>query len=132
MNALIDLLKGHPAVNNLEDVRQAVFDREQVMSTGVGKGLGLPHAKTGAVNDTVAAFAVTQNPIDFGAIDSKQVRLLFLLVGNEQAKSQHIKLLSRISRLMNRDAFRDRLLQARTPEELLRIFQEGELQLVEH
>ncbi|WP_279322823.1 PTS sugar transporter subunit IIA [Rhodothermus marinus] len=54
-----------------------------------------------------------------------------MLVGPEAAKSQHIKLLSRISRLMNRDGFRTRLLEARTPEEVLHLFEEGESQLVD-
>lgn len=131
INNLIDLLAGHPVIRSLEEVRSAVFEREAVMSTGVGKGLGLPHAKTSAVTENVAAFAVTREPVPFGAIDGKPVRLLFLLVGSETAKSQHIKILSRISRLMNRDAFRERLLQATTPEEVLRIFEEGEAQLFE-
>ncbi len=128
---LVDLLKGNRAVKDLQGVREAVFDREKVMSTGVGKSLGLPHAKTPAVLDTVAAFAITEKPVDFGAIDNKPVRLLFLLVGAEAAKSQHIKLLSRISRLMNRDQFRARLLNARSGEEVLAIFEEGESQLLE-
>ncbi len=131
INNLVDLLAGHPSVTNLEEMRAAVFEREAVMSTGVGKGLGLPHAKTPAVAENVAAFAVTQHPVPFGAIDGKPVRLLFLLVGTETAKSQHIKILSRISRLMNRDAFRERLLQAGSAEQILRIFGEGESQLFE-
>ncbi|CAM3242419.1 PTS sugar transporter subunit IIA [Rhodothermus bifroesti] len=131
LNRLIDLLRGHPAVRDLEALRQAVWVREQMMSTGVGKGLGLPHAKTSAVTGTVAAFAITAEPVDFEAIDQQPVRILFLLVGPETAKSQHIKLLSRISRLMNRDSFRLRLLEARTPEEVLHLFEEGESQLVD-
>jgi len=131
INALVDLLRGQPGVRDLEGVRKAVFDREAIMSTGVGKGLGLPHAKTSAVDDTVAAFAISQQPIEFGAIDNKPVRLLFLLVGSEQAKSQHIKLLSRISRLMNRESFRERLLQAQSPEDVLAAFAEGESELLE-
>ncbi len=131
INNLVDLLKGHPSVKDLEIVRKAVFEREKVMSTGVGKGLGLPHAKTAAIEDTVAAFAVMEHPIDFGSIDNRPVQLLFLLVGTEAAKSQHIKLLSRISRLMNRDAFRDRLLKARSASEVLAVFEEGESDLLE-
>jgi PTS system fructose-specific IIA component len=131
INNLIDLLARHPAVRGLEQVRRAVFEREAIMSTGVGKGLGLPHAKTTAVLENVAAFAVTEHPVPFGAIDGRPVRLLFLLVGTETAKSQHIKILSRISRLMNRDTFRERLLLAGTADEILRVFEEGEAQLFE-
>lgn len=126
---LIGLLEGHPAVKDLDAVRDAVFERERVMSTGVGKGLGLPHAKTSAVHENVAAFAVTRQPVDFGAIDNKAVRLVFLLVGTETAKSQHVKILSRISRLMNRDPFRERLLKARSAEEVLRFFEHEETHL---
>lgn len=131
LNNLIDLLKGQPGVRDLEKVREAVFTREAVMSTGVGKGLALPHAKTDAVDRTVAALAVTAHPVDFGAIDDQPVRILFLLVGAEEAKTQHIKILSRISRLMNRDDFRKRLLQARDADEVLALMEEGELSLLD-
>ena len=129
INALLDIVVTHPAVRDPEAMRQAVFAREQMMSTGVGKGLGLPHAKTEAVKETVAAFAITAKPVDFGAIDNQKVRLLFLLVGTEAAKSEHIKILSRISRLLNRDAFRKRLLKARNAREVLALLEEGEMEL---
>lgn len=132
IDALLDLLADHPAVVDPEAMRQAVFQREQVMSTGVGKGLGLPHAKTPAVRETLAAFATTAHSIDFGAIDNQPVHLVFLLIGTEQAKSEHIKILSRVSRLLNRDAFRKELLQAKNPAEVLALLEEGETQLVGH
>lgn len=130
LDTLIDLLADHPQVRDLEAVRGAVHAREERMSTGVGKGLALPHGKTRAVDATVAAFAVAAEPVPFDAIDNAPVRLLFLLVGPETAKSQHIKLLSRVSRLMNRDLFRDRLLRARDADDVLRIFEEGEMELI--
>lgn len=129
INALLDVAATHAAVVDPEAMRRAVFEREQMMSTGVGKGLGLPHAKTAAVTETVAAFAITADPVDFGAIDDQKVSLVFLLVGTEEAKSEHIKILSRISRLLNRDAFRERLLQAHDAEEVLALLEEGEVQL---
>lgn len=131
LNNLIDSLTGHPAVRDLEEVRTAIFERERMMSTGVGKGLALPHAKTSAVQESIAAFAATSWPIDFGSIDDHPVRLVFMLVGTESAKSEHIKILSRVSRLMNRDRFRARLLDAKSSEEILSIFEEGETDLME-
>lgn len=132
INRLVDLLSESPAVKDIDAIRSAVLEREKVMSTGVGKGLALPHAKTSAIEDTAAAFVILKEPIDFGSIDNKPVQLVFLLVGTEAAKSLHIKLLSRISRLMNRDSFRERLLEADTPEQVLTIFKEGESELLEH
>lgn len=129
IRGLMDLVERHPNMIDRAAAERAVFDREGVMSTGVGKGLGLPHAKTRAVGGTIAAFAITAKPVDFNAIDGRPVRLLFLLLGTDEARSQHIKLLSRVSRLMNRDTVRARLLKAQSPEEVLRIFAEGEAQL---
>lgn len=131
LNNLIDVLAGNPAVADLDELRAAVFMREQMMSTGVGKELALPHAKTGAVRETVAAFAVTAEPVAFGAIDNLPVRLVFLLVGTEAARSQHIKILSRISRLMNREAVRQRLLDAPDAQTVLTIFEEAEDAMLE-
>ncbi len=131
LNNLIDHLAHSPAVRDLEKVRAGIFEREQIMSTGVGKGLALPHAKSPAVRESVAAFAVTSEAVAFGSIDDQPVRLIFLLVGTEAAKSEHIKILSRVSRLMNRDRFRNSLLNAKSSEEILSIFEEGESELME-
>lgn len=130
LDNLIDLLDGQPQVRDLTEIRQAVMDREKVMSTGVGKGLALPHAKTPAVTDTVAAFAICRHAVDFGAIDNQPVQILFLLVGTEEAKSAHIKLLSRVSRLMNRDSFRGQLLHATSSNEVMELFEQGEAELI--
>lgn len=126
VNALLDLLEGHPAIGDLDEVRKAVWRREDELSTGVGKGLGLPHAKTSAATGTAAAFAVTEAPVDFAAIDGEPVYLVFLLVGTEAAKSEHIRILSRISRLVSRRSLRERLMQTQTPEEVIEAFAEAE------
>ena len=126
VDALLDLLQDHPAITDLDEVREAVWAREEELSTGVGKGLGLPHAKTSAVTGTAAAFAITDAPVDFAAIDAEPVRLVFLLVGTEAAKSEHIRILSRISRLVSRRPLRKKLMQAENPEDVLGTFAEAE------
>ena len=102
------------------------FGREALMSTGVGKGLALPHARTAAVRETVAAFAVTAEPVDYHALDGQAVRLVFLLCGPEGERGSHITLLSRVSRLMNDDAFRARLQDAPDAATVLAAFREAE------
>lgn len=129
IDALVGVLAEHRAVRNLDTLREAIFEREQKMSTGVGKGLGLPHAKTPAVSETVAAFATTEEPIDFDAIDDVPVQLLLLLAGPEEHKSQHVKILGRISRLVSRNSLRKRLLRAETPDAIIGALQKGEAEL---
>ncbi len=129
INGLVDVLDGHEDIDSLDAVRDAIFDREEMMSTGVGKGLGLPHAKTPSATDTVATFATTEQPVDFGAIDDDPIRLLLLLVGPEDHKSKHIKILGRISRLVSRDSLRERLISAEEPETVIDILRKGEADL---
>lgn len=126
INAMIDLVKTSPKVLNIDRVREAIFEREKIMSTGVGNGFAIPHGKTDAVSDIVAAFAVTAEPIDYQSLDEKPVRLVFLLVGKDSMVGPHIKLLSRISRLMNKEEFRKRLLELETPSQIIDIFRREE------
>ncbi len=126
INELIDLFKDDPRIIDLEKVRDAVLEREKIMSTGVGKGFAIPHGKTNAVNDILAAFGKTNHPIEYDSLDGHPVYLVFLLVGKDNLVSKHIKLLSRISRMMNKDEFREKLLKAKTSEEIFEIFRKEE------
>jgi fructose PTS system EIIBC or EIIC component len=126
INAIIELAASQDRVLDKEKVREAIFEREKIMSTGVGAGFAIPHAKSDAVSDIVAAFAVTAQPIDYQSLDEQPVRIVFLLVGRENMVGPHIKLLSRISRLMNNEEFRQRLLAAPTPKDVLEIFRTEE------
>ena len=126
INALVDLAGKSPKVLDVAKMRSAIFEREKKMSTGVGNGFAIPHGKTDAVSDIVAAFAVTAEPIDYESIDEKPVRLVFLLVGKNNMVGPHIKLLSRISRLMNKEEFRKRLIAVSTPKEIIEIFKQEE------
>ena len=126
INELIDLFKDDGRVVDLERVRTAVLEREKIMSTGVGKGFAIPHGKTNAVNDILAAFGKTKRPIEYQALDNQPVHLVFLLVGKDNLVSTHIKLLSRISRMMNKDEFRAKLIESSSAEEIINIFKKEE------
>lgn len=131
INELIDLFKDDERVSNIENMRMAVHDREKIMSTGVGKGFAIPHAKTASVSDIVASFGKLDHSIDFQALDGQNVNLVFLLVGKENLVGPHIKLLSRISRMMNKDEFRESLAKATTVDEIYNLFDQEEKQYFE-
>jgi len=126
IETLIDVVSQSPKVLDKGKVRSAIFEREKIMSTGVGNGFAIPHGKTDAVTDIVAAFGVTANPIPYQSLDEKPVRLVFLLVGKDNLVGPHIKLLSRISRLMNKEEFRNKLLETKTAKEIISTFVQEE------
>jgi fructose-specific phosphotransferase system IIA component len=126
LNAMIEIASTSERVTDKEKVRNAILEREKIMSTGVGSGFAIPHGKTDAVNDIVGAFAVTSQPIDYKSLDEQPVRIIFLLVGRDNMVGPHIKLLSRISRLMNKEDFRNKLLAAVSPSQILDLFKQEE------
>ncbi|MTI89661.1 MAG: PTS sugar transporter subunit IIA [Balneolaceae bacterium] len=127
INELVNTLEEQvESKEQLEEIRTAVFEREKIMSTGVGKGLAIPHAKTKAVDANLAAFALLKESLPFDSIDGQPVRLVFLLVGPVSNNSYHIKLLSRISRLMNSASFREKILSCEDSECILNAFKDEE------
>jgi len=126
LNSMVDVAAQSGRVTDPERMRTAIFEREKIMSTGVGSGFAVPHGKTDAVEDIVAAFATTAQAIDYQSLDEQPVRLIFLLVGRDTMVGPHIKLLSRISRLMNKEEFRTKLLDAKDAVQVLRIFRDEE------
>ena len=128
INEMIAIVNHSNRITDIEKVREAIFEREKIMSTGVGNGFAIPHGKSDAVLDIVAAFAITEEPIDYESLDEQPVHLIFLLIGKDSMVGPHIKLLSRISRLMNKEDFRSKLLNAKTPKEVIEIFRTEEAQ----
>ena len=100
-----------------DEVLDAVEEREAVLSTGIGFGVAIPHARSSAVRELSMVCGLSPEPIPFDSIDGEPVRLFFLIVGPESSAGQHVKLLSRIARLVRRDNLRQQLCEAGTPQE---------------
>ncbi len=123
---MVEIASKNPNVLDKEKVRTAIVERERIMSTGVGKGFAIPHGKTDAVSDIVLAFGITAEPVDYASMDNEPVRLVLLLVSRDSDVGLRLKLLSRASKVMNSDTARKALLEAKTPEEVLAIFNSEE------
>lgn len=122
LNEMVDALSDEVTKEQLEQIRMSVFEREEIMSTGVGKNLAIPHGKVKSIEKNYASFAILKDPIDYDSIDGEPVKMVFLLAGPESKNSTHIKLLSRISRLMNSSAFREALSECETADEIYKAF----------
>lgn len=127
LNKMIDVLENQVEESQLREIRESIFERESIMSTGVGKQLAIPHGKVKSIEENYASFAILDEPIEYDSIDGEPVRMVFLLAGPEKKNSAHIKLLSRISRLMNSTTFRESLFKCETPEEIYETFYEEEV-----
>lgn len=110
----------------LDAVMGALRAREDVLSTGIGDGVAIPHAKTAAVSELLMAAGVSARPVDYDALDGEPADLFFMLLGPETAASAHVKALGRISRVLRRPALRDALRDAPDATAFLRVIAESE------
>src|SRR5688500_16086705 len=126
LRELVELAATRRNADSVESMLAAVREREQVLSTGIGGGVAIPHGKTPHVDQLMLAAGVARDAIDFDALDGQPVHLFFLLVGPESASGAHVKALSRISRLLRRDRLRTDLLAAPTAEAFLDVIRRSE------
>ena len=110
----------------LDEVLRAIDERESVLSTGVGFGVAIPHARSSAVRELAIVGGVAAEPVPYDSIDGEPVRLFFLIVGPESSAGLHVKILSRIARLVRRDGVRRSLVEARTPDEFHHVLLDAE------
>ena len=121
---LVDLLAKSGEVKNKEELVKALLARESLGSTGIGQGIGIPHAKSQNVKELVAAFGLSQKGVNFDSLDGEPVHIFFLLLAPEESAGPHLKALARISRMLKDKYFRELLRKAKDEKEVLRIIQE--------
>ena len=114
------------AGGDFDQVLGAVEERESVLTTGIGFGVAIPHARSSAVKELTVVGGVSDAAVPFDSIDGEPVRLFFLIVGPDASAGLHVKILSRIARLVRRENVRQRLVDARTPDEFYRILVDAE------
>ena len=110
--ALVDLLAAAGKAPDRDALLAAVLEREALAPTGLGDDCAIPHAQTDAVAETSVAVVRLAEPVDFGAPDGSPARLLFLLAGPRDSAAVHLRLLSKLARLLSDPEFRRALLDA--------------------
>ena len=97
-------------------VLDALIERENAGSTGVGHGVAVPHARLEGLSRMRGVFVRLDQPVDFEAVDEQPVDLIFALFAPQNASSEHLRALARVSRVLRQGDLRDRLRQSRTPD----------------
>ncbi len=123
---LAGALESSGKITDLAPVLHAVLEREKIMSTGIGKGVAIPHGKSDAVTELAGVLGIKKSGIDFAALDEQPVFLFFLLVSPPDVSGPHIRALAHISRLLRHDSLRKTLIEAASVEDVLRLITDEE------
>jgi mannitol/fructose-specific phosphotransferase system IIA component (Ntr-type) len=111
---------------NVEGIIAAIMKREELGSTGIGRGVAVPHTKHPSVNQLVGAVGVSRDGVDFNSLDGEKVQLVFLLVSPPDRPGDHLRALENISRQLRDDTFCRFLKQSKTAEDIVQLLEEAD------
>lgn len=109
-----------------KDIVSAVIEREEQATTGIGKGVALPHAKLKCVKKVVATIARSSQGLDFAALDSKPVYSMILLLSNPDDPDEHLQAMEAIFKHVQREIFRKFLRQSETAQAIVELVEEAD------
>ena len=109
---------------NHKDLIRVLMDREQLGSTGIGGGIGIPHGKLKQLESLALGFGLSRKGVDFESMDNQPTHIFFLLVTPENSTGLHLKMLARISKILKHDQFREKLLNAVSSDEIFSIIKD--------
>ncbi|MDR3253543.1 MAG: PTS sugar transporter subunit IIA [Endomicrobium sp.] len=121
---LVEVLKDTKKAKKTDEIINVILEREKLGSTGIGQGVAIPHGKTDVVHEQMGVLGISRKGIEFNSLDGELVHIIFLLVGPVEIAGQHLKALSRISRLFKDKFLRQAIRDATTAEEVVKIIQQ--------
>lgn len=123
LEAMLNKILLSPRINNKNKIRNAIFAREQLMSTGIGYGLAVPHARDNTVDDFVIAVARCKNGVIYDSIDDMPVTLIFMIIASDKQDKDYIRLLSRIMLKMKNKSLLHEIMEAESTKQIFKLLQ---------
>lgn len=123
---LIGLLAKSPLIKSKNELETGIFHREQLMSTGIGMEIGIPHVRLNSVKDVIMGAALVREGIaDYESLDSRPVKIVFMIVARNDQHTQHLKLLAQISSRLKDDGFRRILIDCQDADSFYNMLTKG-------
>lgn len=121
-------LKGAGAIleEEFESIVKAILKREELGSTGIGRGVAVPHTKHPSVDELVGTVAVSSQGVDFDSLDGERVQIFFLLISPPDRPGDHLRALENISRQLRDDTFCSFLKQSKTADDIQQLLDEAD------
>lgn len=123
---LIDLIQNSGEISDIEDLKKEIFFREQLMSTGIGQGIGIPHVRFEGVQHPLVLAGVSPEGIDdYISMDKNPVQLVFMFIVGKDRHKEYLRLLSLVSSKVKNENFRRKLINAADNVEIVRLLTDG-------
>ena len=127
---LCDVVADASEVTDPEGFLQAIRDREKLMSTGIGHGIAIPHARTSSVSDFVLVVGRSKKGIDYESLDGLPVHIIILMGAPERKRKEFLTLISKVGELFIDNVFKEQFLDAGSSSEMTRLLKEKTIGLL--
>jgi mannitol/fructose-specific phosphotransferase system IIA component (Ntr-type) len=116
--------KNSEVCSDIDTLIGALKEREEIMSTGIGFGIAIPHAKIDSVKEMALAIGISKKGIEFDSMDGEPVHLVILVIAGERQHKDYLRLLSNVMSIIKKDTVKERIINSSSSEEVLEILQE--------
>jgi fructose-specific phosphotransferase system IIA component len=125
LKALVKVLGKTTVVAKEKELAKAISDRERILSTGIGYGIAIPHAKIACVKAFIAAIGICKGGIPFESLDGKPVQIVVMIAGPQGQNEDYLRILARFTNVLKSEQTRSRIIEAKKPEQVLQILGES-------
>lgn len=122
LHALIDHLDAEKKLHDSEVFFNSIIERERIVSTGIGMGVAIPHAKLPDYNEFFIAIGILPKGVDWKALDGGPVRIVFMIGGPDDKQTEYLQILSSLTMAIKDEARRKKLLSSSSPEKIIELF----------
>lgn len=122
LEAMVDLLNASGKLHDRDKFFTAIMEREKIVSTGIGMGVAIPHAKLSSYEDFFIALAVLKRGVDWKALDTAPVRLIFMIGGPDDNQTAYLQILSGLTMAIKNEERRKKILTLNSKEAIIQLF----------
>lgn len=122
LKLLVDQLRNFSTIPDTGTFYQAILDREKLVSTGIGMGVALPHAKMEACDTFFICLGILSKGVNWKAIDHAPVRIVFMIGGPDDKQTEYLQILSNLTQLVKNEDIRKKLLTLNSKEAIMQLF----------
>ena len=126
IDKLVELMNNTGNLADKEEYKKTVMAREELSTTGIGDGIAIPHGKTNAVKRAGLSAMVVKDGVNYDSLDGKDAKLFFMIAAPEESNNLHLEVLARLSTILMDEDFREKLINASSKDEFLKLIDEKE------
>lgn len=118
VNRLLDMVKDSPRVTDFEKLKESIWERERLVSTGIGLGLAIPHVRNDRVKDFIVSALIIEEGTEWKALDDKPIHFAILIASPKDTHKEYLKILAEAVLMWKNGTNREKVLKAKSEEEL--------------